>query len=305
MLPFWKYHGTGNDFVLFDVRSEPLPEDAAQWAVRVCHRRLGIGADGILLLGKSAQVGCDVAMQIINSDGSTAEMCGNGLRCLVKHVLDDQPESNELTVHTGAGALRCLVTRDPDGRVISVRESMGRPLLERAEIPMAGEGRPVKETITHPSGQTFLFTAVSMGNPHAVIFLDGGDPLEAARRFGPGLEPHPLFPRHANISFVRVEAGSAGALLRAAVYERGAGLTAACGTGACAIGVAAGLEERVTLGEPITVALPGGSLTVEVTPSLDTVWLTGPAVRVAQGRLDPDSLATAAACRHLTAALGG
>ncbi|MFH2007187.1 MAG: diaminopimelate epimerase [bacterium] len=298
MRTFWKYHGAGNDFVVLDVRTDSI-DDPASLAIRVCHRRLGVGADGILLLGPTDQDGCDVSMRIYNSDGSRAEMCGNGLRCIVKHVLDAEPGRDTLTVGTGAGPLACQAHRDADGAVNTVRVAMGKPILERAAIPVAGDGRPVRETIDHPDGASFEFTGVSMGNPHAVIFLGEGDPLVHARRFGPGLEGHRRFPNNANISFVRAD----GTSLRAAVYERGAGLTAACGTGACAIGVAAGLEDRVPFGTPMTVSLPGGDLTICVDPDLQNVWMTGPARRVFESQLDESQLATVEACQSLTKAI--
>lgn len=303
MLPFWKYHGAGNDFVVLDVRETPM-EDPVRFAIRVCERRLGVGADGILLLGVGEADGCDVSMRIVNGDGSHAEMCGNGLRCVVKHVLDADPSRNGLTVDTGAGPLACTVQRDGDGRVDCVRVDMGRPVLDRAAIPLAGEGSGVREEIRHPDGETFRFTGVSMGNPHAVIFFDEGDHagasvVEIAKRYGAALEPHPRFPARANVAFVRPR----GARLDAVVYERGAGLTAACGTGACAIGVAAGLEDRVGFGTPVQVVLPGGTLTIEVAPDLSMVHMTGPARLVYTGELHLDSLASVEECRALTAAI--
>lgn len=306
-VPFWKYHGAGNDFVVLDVRELPI-DDPVSLAIRVCQRRLGAGADGILLIGSATAAGCDVSMRIVNADGSHAEMCGNGLRCVVKHVLDSDPTADALTVETGAGPLSCTAHRGDDGKVETVRVAMGKPILDRAAIPVAGagagDGRPVREEIVHPGGETFRFTAVSMGNPHAVIFCDKGElgdeaPVDLARRFGPGLESHPMFPRKANVAFVRAAATH----LAAAVYERGAGLTAACGTGACAIGVAAGLEDRVPWGTPLDVALPGGTLTICVEPSLENVHMTGPARLVYAGELHPDALASIDACRTLTAAL--
>jgi len=303
MIPYWKYHGAGNDFVVLDVRETPL-DDPVSFAIRVCQRRLGVGADGILLIGIPDAEGCDVSMRIVNADGSHAEMCGNGLRCVVKHVLDAEGQRDTLTVQTDAGPLACVAHRDDAGLVDSVRVDMGKPILDRRLIPLSGEGSCIREELDHPDGETFRFTAVSMGNPHAVIFLDGdehGDdaPVDLARRFGPGLEPHSRFPNKANIAFVR----AVGTQLTAAVFERGAGLTAACGTGACAIGVAAGLEERVPFGTPLRVALPGGTLTIEVDPQLETVYMTGPAALVYQGELDPAALASVEACRALSAAL--
>jgi diaminopimelate epimerase len=308
LIPFWKYHGAGNDFVVVDVRQTPI-DDPVGLAIRVCQRRLGVGGDGLLLIGPPSAAGAQVSMRIVNADGSHAEMCGNGLRCVVKHALDPDPTASELTVETGAGLMACTAQRGEDGRVDTVRVDMGKPILDRAAIPVAGEGtpNPVREEILHPDGTTFRFTAVSMGNPHAVIFLDDPDdnehadasPADLAKRYGPGLEPHERFPKKANIAFVR----ATGTHLTAAVYERGAGLTAACGTGACAIGVAAGLEDRVPFGTPLQVVLPGGTLTIEVDPHLERVYMTGPARLVYQSELYPDALASVEACRSLTALL--
>lgn len=300
MIDFLKYHGAGNDFVVLDRRRQTLPEPLAQLAVQLCHRRYGVGADGILVVSDIDAADATVAMHIFNPDGSLAEMCGNGLRCVVKYLLDEAPEQRTVTVATGAGPLQCSAERDGQGRVRRVRVDMGRPILDRAAIPIAGEGRAVREGISHPEGGRFLFTGVSLGNPHAVIFADSGEPVSLARRFGPSLEAHSRFPRRANISFVRQHEGH----LEAAVWERGAGLTAACGTGACAIGVAAVLEERVRPGEPITVSLPGGDLEIDVAEGLDRVYMTGPAALVFSGRLDPASLASFEQCKRLSLVMG-
>jgi len=320
-LGFLKVHGAGNDFVLLDARTELVPDDLADLAVRLCHRRLGVGADGILVVREARSPGAAASMHIQNSDGSYAEMCGNGLRCVARYLLEARAGATEVVVDTGAGALRCRGERDGAGRVGRVRVEMGRPILAPADVPIApaepttpaaGAARAdvaedldkadalVRAPIVHPYGVRFAFTAVSMGNPHAVIFADQGEPAALARRYGPALEVHARFPRKANISFVRPQ----GPLqLRAAVWERGAGLTAACGTGAAAIGVAAVLEGREAPGEPIDVSLPGGTITVEVAPDLSRVDITGPAQVVYAGTVDLTTLPTAEACRQLTALL--
>ncbi len=303
-----KYHGAGNDFILLDRRETPLPGPAKDLAIQLCHRRYGVGGDGVLLVGASETAGCDAAMEIVNSDGSGAEMCGNGLRCVVKHLLDPTPERDEITVETGAGPLACRAERDAAGRVVRVRVDLGRPILARAEIPLSGEGPGVREPLDTADGQTVRFTGVSMGNPHAIVFVEpeqgdeaeGPDPVTLARRLGPGLEIHPRFPSKANISFVRPE----GERLRAAVWERGAGLTAACGTGACAIGVAAVLEGRAAPDTAIPVALPGGELEIRVSPGAERVLMTGPAVRVFSATVDPAALTDVSACERLTDLMG-
>ncbi|MDX9999933.1 MAG: diaminopimelate epimerase [Polyangia bacterium] len=300
MIDFLKYHGAGNDFVILDQRRQTLSEPLGELSVQLCHRRFGVGADGILVVRDTDVQGAQAAMHIYNSDGSVAEMCGNGLRCVVKYLLDEAPDQENITVATGAGPLQCVVQRDVHGRVQRVRVDMGKPILDRAAIPISGEGRAVREGITHPEGGRFLFTGVSLGNPHAVIFADSGEPVSLARRFGPSLEAHPRFPKRANISFVRQHETH----LEAAVWERGAGLTAACGTGACAIGVAAVLEERVRSGEAVTVSLPGGELEIEVAQGMERVFMTGPASLVFSGRLDPASLMSIERCQRLSEVMG-
>lgn len=310
MIDFLRYHGAGNDFVVVDQRRQPLPEPLADLAVQLCHRRFGVGGDGLLVVTGTGEPGtgepgtegpgAEAVMQVFNPDGSVAEMCGNGLRCVVKYLLDESTDRDRIIISTLAGPMECSVERDGEGRVSRVRVDMGRPVLDRAAIPISGEGRAVREGISHPEGGRFLFTGVSMGNPHAVIFVDSDEPVSLARRFGPALEVHSRFPRRANISFVRAK----GSRMEAAVWERGAGLTAACGTGACAIGVAAVLEERASPEESISVILPGGVLDVVVAAGLERVTMTGPAVLVLAGRLDPAALASVSRCRRLSEAMG-
>lgn len=311
-LHFVKVHGAGNDFVLLDARTEPVPGNLADLAVRLCDRRLGVGADGILVVRAPRSPGAAAAMHIQNSDGSYAEMCGNGLRCVARYLLEAEPGPDEVIVDTGAGALRCSGTPDAGGPVRSVRVDMGRPILRPSDVPvLPSPGTPssaapdpdapaVRWPIEHPTGARFAFTAVSMGNPHAILFVNEGEPATLARRHGPALETHACFPRKANISFVRPEGPQR---FRAAVWERGAGLTAACGTGAAAIGVAAVLEKRAAPATPIELALPGGTLTIEVASDLSRVHMAGPAQVVYAGVVDLATLPPAEACRQLAAVL--
>jgi diaminopimelate epimerase len=184
--------------------------------------------------------------------------------------------------------------------VATVRIAMGRPILDRAAIPLSGQGPGVREPVDHPSGRILAFTGVSMGNPHAVIFVADEDPLVLARTLGPGLEKHARFPRKVNVELVRPEPNGT---FTVGVWERGAGLTAACGTGACAIGVAACLEGRAQPGRPLTLNLPGGPLGIEVAPDLAQVYLEGPATLVFAGTVDPAALPPAEACLRLQSAL--
>jgi diaminopimelate epimerase len=237
----------------------------------------------------------DARMRMFNADGSEAEMCGNGLRCVAKVLYEGDVtlRRSPLRIDTGAGLLVCELEVDTDiGTVTSVAVEMGRPRLSRDEIPMApgGSGRAVRTPI-EVDGARFLFTAVSMGNPHAVIFVD--DPSvnlrELAERFGPSLERDRTFPNRTNVEFARLRAGE----IDLVVWERGCGITLACGTGACATVAAACVEERVRPGDEIPVNLPGGRLRITVAPDLSGVRMSGPATTVFQANLDLARVTTA------------
>jgi diaminopimelate epimerase len=289
-LPFVKAEGTGNDFVVVDLRpGQPAaraggrsPEDPA--TVReICDRHFGVGADGVLAILPSTSG--DARMRVLNADGSEAEMCGNGLRCVAKVLYESDPSLRRptLRIETGAGVLTCTLEVS-NGVVTHVTEEMGRPRLTRSEIPLApaGDTRALRETI-RARDRDFRFTAVSMGNPHAVIFVDGEDDLRTlAETYGPTLEVADRFPRRTNVEFARVRGGE----IDLVVWERGSGLTLACGTGACATVVAACLEERLTPGAETPVHLPGGTLSITVVPDYTGVRLRGPARIAFTGTLD-------------------
>lgn len=267
---FTKYEGLGNDFIVVDGRfSGPVdPSVAVAW----CDRRSGVGADGVLTLLVPRTASADVAMHVTNADGSVAEMCGNGLRCVVRHMLDGSPEGTRVAVETGVGILEGWA----DGGDISVTMGAAR-LLER-EVPF--------ET---PS-TTGVAVAVSMGNPHLVLPLSGPDAdlMALAGEVGPRLERHPRFPQRVNVGFVR---RTSNAVLELVVFERGSGITRACGTGAAAAVVACRLREEVALDRPTCVRLPGGALRVRVTGrprgvDLGEIEVRGPARRVFEGRFD-------------------
>jgi diaminopimelate epimerase len=282
---FGKYQGLGNDFLITDLRGgEPAGEPSAldpEIARALCDRHFGVGADGVIAALPPRTAGAAVTMRVINSDGSEAEMCGNGLRCFVKYVYERGPElaRDELTVDTGAGPLTCRI-HARGGEVESVAVQMGRPRLTRGEVPMVGpqsercvEGQLVFE------GRELRVTGVSMGNPHAVFFVPetGRELLALARRLGPGLETHEWFPRKANIDFAHVHAPDR---IELAVWERACGITLACGTGASATTVAACVTGRATAGSDVTVSLPGGDLSIRVAPDLSGVLMRGPARHV-------------------------
>jgi diaminopimelate epimerase len=287
-LSFIKAEGTGNDFVVVDLRGGVAPAAAQSIqdpaVVRaVCDRHFGVGADGVLAILPSATG--DARMRVLNADGSEAEMCGNGLRCVAKVLYETDPALRRpaLNIETGAGVLAC--TMDVSGGVVqNVAEEMGRPRLTRSEIPLApaGETRALREPIVARERE-FRFTAVSMGNPHAVIFVDGADDLRAlAENYGPALEVADRFPRRTNVEFARVR----GREVDLVVWERGSGLTLACGTGACATVVAACLEGRLAPGTETAVHLPGGTLAITVAADYTGVRLRGPARVVFGGVLD-------------------
>lgn len=274
---FTKMQGLGNDFVVVDRRSENAPPPP-EVCVRVCDRHFGVGADGVLsvMTGREAAI----AMHVTNADGSVAEMCGNGLRCVVRWAVDRGLLPAEGgAVETGRGVLHCRV--DSDGQVCV---DMGAPVLDAALVPVTADGDRFIDGSIDLGDRTLDVSAVSMGNPHAVHFVDDPavDLRALATTLGPVVERHPRFPRRTNAEFARLTGPREIALV---VWERGSGLTLACGTGACATVVAAVLTGRASAGEEILVTLPGGPLRVRVEPDLSRVWMTGPAVEVFEGVL--------------------
>jgi diaminopimelate epimerase len=294
-LPFAKVQGLGNDFLVVDLRpgrpaalaGGPSPEDPA--IVReLCDRRFGVGGDGVLAILPSAVA--DARMRVLNADGSEAEMCGNGIRCVAKVLYETDPALRRpnIRIETGAGVLACALDVK-DGAVDTVAVEMGRPQLARELIPLGpgGPERALRESIACRD-RSFRFTGVSMGNPHAVIFVDEPDAdLRAlAMSYGPALETADRFPKRTNVEFARVRGGGRGGEQREIdlwVWERGSGLTMACGTGACATVVAAGLEERLAPGAETLVHLPGGTLAITVAKDYSGVVMRGPARTVFHG----------------------
>ena len=276
-LRFWKYHGTGNDFVMV----EDLDDDmllAPELVSRLCDRRFGVGGDGLIRVAPAE--GADFFMDYLNADGSVAEMCGNGIRCLGKLVYErGLTTKTELDVDTRAG-VRHLSLRVEGGAVVSVTVGMGPPAFSRKEIPMSGP--PDEPFLRRPfavDGRTFEASAVSMGNPHLVLLVgEEPDPADV-RRIGPLVERHELFPEKTNVEFVAPDGDG----IAVRVWERGVGETMACGTGACAAVVAA--NEAGLVGRVAQARFPGGVLQVERRD--DDVLLTGPAERVFEGIADP------------------
>ncbi|QRO00783.1 diaminopimelate epimerase [Archangium violaceum] len=262
---FFKYHGLGNDFIVLDRRKTGVDIDA-ETSRLLCDRRLGIGADGVLSLLPS-ETGF-ARMVVHNADGSIAEMCGNGLRCAVKFLVDHSGEKpDRIDVETGAGVLVCSPGYGADG-VAMVELSMGPARLVAPNLPSGVTGQPFLDAPV-PGHSGLRGHAVSMGNPHLVL-LD--QPLEDAGRLGPELERHPGFPDRTNVEFVRVEEDG----LTVVVWERGCGLTQACGTGACAAATAAVLARKLPADTWSRVSLPGGDLHIRVASDLSDIRLRGP-----------------------------
>lgn len=288
MIAFGKYHGLGNDFLIVDLRAGDASGIQDADRVRaICDRRFGVGGDGVLPILPPVTPGADARMRVLNADGSDSEMCGNGLRCVVKYLYErGGVVQDRITVDTGAGPLACDV-HATGGIVTEVTVDMGRPRLTRGEIPMTG---PDGERAIEIAFAGFRMTGVSMGNPHAVMFLDDDrDLMQLATTRGPALEIDPVFPRKANIEFARTRSPRE---LDLVVWERGCGITLACGTGACATTVAACLTGRAAVDTDVRVNLPGGSLSIRVASDYRTVLMRGPATHVFDGSLDPRAIAS-------------
>jgi diaminopimelate epimerase len=278
-LAFTKYHGLGNDFILIDNRQsdQPLlsPQDAVSW----CDRNFGIGADGVIfaLPGQMASDGTvtDYSMRIFNSDGSEPEMCGNGIRCMARFLADlEGAVERTYHIHTLAGTIVPVVSADG-----LVRVDMGEPRLTAQEIPttLALPGDRVLEQPLLVAGQAWRMTCVNMGNPHAITFVETVAAIDLAV-LGPQFEHHSAFPQRTNTEFIEVVSRD---YLKMRVWERGAGATLACGTGACAALVAAVLTGQSD--RKATLELPGGNLMIEWSEADNRIYMTGPAQRVFGG----------------------
>ncbi len=280
MIEFWKYHGIGNDFVVIDgTKADPglTPEQIAF----LCDRNFGIGSDGVIYVNPGMD-GSDVTMRIFNTDGTEPEMCGNGVRCLAKHAYDfGIVKSPDFVIHTGKGNLGAHCTLGADGKVDSVRIDMGAPILDPPSVPVKGDGDRVIDREIEIAGVKVHINAVSMGNPHCVMFDNLTD--EDVEKLGPIIEAgRELFPNKVNVEFAKVTNGK----IDIRVFERGVGWTLACGTGACATTTAAALNGLVPFDEPVPVHLPGGDLRITVSKTLDRVLMDGPARLVYRGEIE-------------------
>lgn len=275
-LPFTKMHGSGNDYVYVDCFAHRVADPAAL-ARRVSPRHTGIGSDGLILICPSSAADC--RMEMYNADGSRAQMCGNGIRCVGKYVYEHHLARREsLRVETDAG-IKLLQLHSADGRVTGVTVDMGEPILDAPRIPVAAEGRVIDAPL-RVGGETYRITCVSMGNPHCVLFAADVDALPLAQ-LGPQFEHHPFFPQRVNTEFIEVLGRDE---LRMRVWERGSGETAACGTGACAALVAAVLNGKTD--RRAVVHLNGGDLEIEWGANDNHVLMTGGAEEVFRGEIE-------------------
>ncbi|KRE72368.1 diaminopimelate epimerase [Paenibacillus sp. Soil750] len=274
---FTKMHGLGNDFIVVAGEKE-LPAGADQLAIQLCNRFFSIGADGVVFILPSEKA--DFQMRIINSDGSEAEQCGNAIRCVSKYVYDHKLiDATEITIETIGAGVQKVQVHVHDGRVVTARVDMGEPILQGLQVPTTVDADEVIDYPIEVEGTSFRFTAVSMGNPHCVIYVEDAVNFDLAT-WGPKLEAHPMFPRKINVEFATVRDR---AYTDMRVWERGAGPTLACGTGACATLVSSvlnGLSDREA-----TVSLKGGDLFIEWLEEDNHVYMTGPAEEVFTGKL--------------------
>lgn len=277
MIKFTKMHGLGNDYVYIDAINQNI-ENESSLAQFVSNRHFGIGSDGLILICKSEVA--DFKMRMFNSDGSEAEMCGNGIRCVGKFVYD-KGLTNKTTVkiETLAG-IKTLILNTKDGKVETARVDMGEPILEAEKIPVISNENPVKNLNLTAEGKEFQFTCVSMGNPHAITVVDNTENFDV-EKYGKVLEVNKAFPKKANIEFAQIVDKQN---IKMRVWERGAGETLACGTGACATAVSChinGLTER-----KVKIELLGGNLEIEWNKEDNHVYMTGPATTVFEGTLE-------------------
>ena len=273
-MKFTKMQGLGNDYVYVNCFEETL-NNPGETAVRVSDRHFGIGADGLIMINPSGNA--DFEMEMYNADGSRGEMCGNGIRCVAKYVYDyGLTDKTHISIET-LGGIKYVDLIVEDGKVRLVKVDMGSPVLETEKIPVRGVGERAVNAPIQVDGREYRMTAVSMGNPHAVVFVDDVKGLELEKT-GPFFENHECFPKRVNTEFVRVLDRKT---VEMRVWERGSGETLACGTGACAAAVACVLNNLTE--EAVTVKLLGGDLRIQWDRKKDKVYMTGPAAVVFDG----------------------
>ncbi len=268
-MDFVKMHGLGNDFVFIEDKTGQ-DKDYTELARAMCNRHTGIGADGLIVIVDSRVA--DVRMRIINSDGSEAEMCGNGIRCFAKYVYDSGIiEKKQFTVETPAGIMEPEITVGADNKAELITINMGSPSFNRSEIPMEGaDGRVLNEDLC-VDGENWKITSLLMGVPHTVTYVDDVDTVDI-EKIGPLFEKHEAFPKHTNINFAQQMDDRT---VKVRTWERGAGATLACGTGSCSVAVASFLNGRT--GREVDIQLPLGTLHIEYREEDGNVYMTGPA----------------------------
>lgn len=277
MIKFTKMQGLGNDYVYMDAIHQKI-ENESSLAQFVSNRHFGIGSDGLILICKSDIA--DFKMRMFNSDGSEAEMCGNGIRCVGKFVYDKGlTDKTTVTIETLAG-IKTLELNTKDGKVETVKVDMGEPILNPKEIPVISDEEPVKNLMLEAEGRKFKFTCVSMGNPHAITEVEDTEKFDV-EKYGKVLEIDKAFPNKTNVEFIQIVDKNH---VKMRVWERGAGETLACGTGACATAVACYLNGKTD--RNVEVELLGGKLYIEWNEENNHIYMTGPAVTVFEGMLE-------------------
>lgn len=277
MIKFTKMQGLGNDYVYMDAIHQKI-ENESSLAQFVSNRHFGIGSDGLILICKSDIA--DFKMRMFNSDGSEAEMCGNGIRCVGKFVHDKGlTDKTTVTIETLAG-IKTLELNTKAGKVETVKVDMGEPILNPKEIPVISDEEPVKNLMLEAEGKKFKFTCVSMGNPHAITEVEDTDKFDV-EKYGKVLEVNKAFPNKTNVEFIQIVDKNH---VKMRVWERGAGETLACGTGACATAVACYLNGKTD--RNVEVELLGGKLFIEWNEENNHIYMTGPAVTVFEGVLE-------------------
>ena len=276
MIKFTKMQGLGNDYVYMDAIHQKI-ENESSLAQFVSNRHFGIGSDGLILICKSDIA--DFKMRMFNSDGSEAEMCGNGIRCVGKFVYDKGlTDKTTVTIETLAG-IKTLELNTKDGKVETVKVDMGEPILNPKEIPVISDEEPVKNLMLEAEGRKFKFTCVSMGNPHAITEVEDTEKFDV-EKYGKVLEVDKAFPNKTNVEFIQIVDKNH---VKMRVWERGAGETLACGTGACATAVACYINGKTD--RNVEVELLGGKLYIEWNEENNHIFMTGPAVTVFEGEL--------------------
>ena len=279
-MKFTKMHGAGNDYIYVDC-TQSVIDNPSQVAIDLSDRHFGIGSDGLILIKKSDKA--DFFMEMYNADGSQGQMCGNGIRCVGKFVYDNGlTDKTTVTIDTLAGVKILELKTGADGKVETARVNMGAPILTSRQIPVVSTKEQVIDEPLNVDGTTYHITAVSMGNPHAIVYMDDLKDLDI-EKIGPKFENHIAFPDRINTEFVKVIDRHT---LQMRVWERGSGETLACGTGACAVAVASTLNGLVDEDQPVTVKLLGGDLQILWNRQENLVYMTGSATTVFDGEID-------------------